>query len=178
MQSSRRQWLKAAPVAVVSAVAGARVASAVELPSEPILKFTSMAGNEPDVIINGNESDDEGWDVFDADGILTLDGHLRIAVIGLVFDEGPDAGRNTFRRFRAIVSCTTLDQNGVQTVVNRSTEDFPATVPGGNSLIISRVTIPNPCFAPIIFVGPGAGLARNTLIAGGEWFASTGMKIG
>jgi hypothetical protein len=63
-------------------------------------------------------------------------------------------------------------------VVNRSTEDFPATVPGGNSLILSRVTIPNPCFAPIIFVGPGAGLPRNTVIEGGEWFASTGMKIG
>jgi hypothetical protein len=170
--------MKAAPVAVVSAVAGTRVASAIELPTEPILEFTSMAGNEPDVIINGNESDDEGWDVFDADGILTLDGHLRILVIGLVFDEGPNVGKNTFPRFRAIVSCTTLDDTGAQIVVNRSTEDFPATVPGGNSLIVSRVTLPNPCFAPIIFVGPGAGLARNTVIEGGEWFASTGMKIG
>jgi len=178
MNSTRRQWMKAAPVAIVSAVAGARTVNAFEFPGEPILEFTSMAGNEPDVIINGNDADDLGWDVLDADGILTFDGHLRILVIGLVFDEGPDAGKNTFHRFRAIVSCTTLDDNDQQIVVNRSTEDFPATVPGGNSLILSKVTLPNPCFAPIIFVGPGAGLARNTIIDGGEWFASTGKKIG
>jgi hypothetical protein len=66
-----------------------------------------MAGNEPDVIINVNEADDEGWDVFDADGILTVDGHLRILVIGLVFDEGPISGRTHFIA-STHVSCTTL----------------------------------------------------------------------
>ena len=52
--------MKAVPLAALGAVAGPRVVRGAELPTEPILEFTSMAGNEPDVVINGNEADDEG----------------------------------------------------------------------------------------------------------------------
>src|SRR5262249_16755370 len=47
MKSTRRQWIKAAPIAAVSAVAAgkASTAQAFEFPSEPLLSFTSMGGN-------------------------------------------------------------------------------------------------------------------------------------
>lgn len=172
MKSTRRQWMKAAPVAVVSAVAAAQVraARANELPSEPLLQFTSMAGNESNLTINGITGDYDPWKVYDADGILTLDGHLVIAVIGLIFEDGRP---NDEHKFRAIFSCTS--ENG--DVVNTSTQDFP-TGPKGNCLIKSKITIPDYCFAPIIFVGPGAGQNRDTPVPDGTgvWFASTGIK--
>src|SRR5262245_22043388 len=176
MKSTRRQWIKAAPIAAVSAVAAgkASTAQAFEFPSEPLLSFTSMGGNEPHLNINHNQSDSEAWKVADADGILTLDGHLVIRVIGLIFEDNDPNDENFFR---AIFSCTSINSSGDQIVINRSTEDFP-TGPAGNALIRSRVTIPEYCWAPIIFVGPGGNVARNTKFAtgtGGTWFASTGI---
>jgi hypothetical protein len=173
MKSTRRQWIKAAPIAAVSAVAAGKASTvqAYEFPSEPLLSFTSMGGNEPNLNINNNQSDYQAWKVYDADGILTLDGHLVIRVIGLIFENGDPNDENFFR---AIFSCTSVDSGGNQIVINRSTEDFP-TGPAGNALIRSRVSIPEYCWAPIIFVGPGGGVARNTKISGGAWFASTGV---
>ena len=178
MKSSRRRFMAAAIVAVV---AGAAVAHAVatragsEFPDEPVLAFTSMRGSVPDLEINGNRSAGAPWVIADGDGILSLDGDVTILVRGLVLAHSVQngGGTNPVHSFRAIVSCTTVT-NGVQEVINITTGSFPADA-RGNCLIHDRVTLPNPCYAPMVFVGPApAGVVRDTEIEGGTWFALTG----
>jgi hypothetical protein len=173
MRITRRRWMAALVVTVAAAAAMARVAvtqADIELEDEPILAFTTMRGNLPGVDINDNVGAGSPWVVRDADGILSIDGDINILVRGLVLANG---GTNPVHNFRAIVSCTTV-VNGVQEIVNITTGAFPADA-RGNSFIHDRVTLPNPCFAPIVFVGPAPqGVVRNTEIEGGTWFAVTG----
>jgi hypothetical protein len=102
------------------------------------------------------------------------DGDVFIRIRGLVLGAGATgAGTNPVHNFRAIVSCTTL-RNGVQEVVNITTGAFPADA-HGNCVIQDEVTLPDPCYAPMIFVGPApADLVPDTDIPGGTWFAVTG----
>jgi hypothetical protein len=88
-----------------------------------------------------------------------------LAVNALVFAAGPNAGKNTITSFRAVVSC--LDATG--SPVNVATDPFPATVGtvaegGGNAEIETRLALPQPCIAPIVFVTS----------PGGAWFATIG----
>jgi hypothetical protein len=61
------------------------------------------------------------------------------------------------------VSCQTI-VDGAAAVVNVSTDAFPATTTG-DSKIEATVTLPSPCFAPIVFVTS----------PGDSWFAATGV---
>jgi hypothetical protein len=178
MKSSRRRWMAAL---IVTAVAGITIAqvvatrAATEFPFEPILAFSTMRGNVPGVDINDNTSAGAPWVIADDDGVLTIDGDIDIVVRGLVFAPSvPNVGgTNPVHNFRAIVSCTTVT-NGIQEVVNITTGAFPADAKG-NCVIHDEVTLPNPCYAPIIFVGPATGNeVPDTEIAGGTWFAVTG----
>jgi hypothetical protein len=71
-------------------------------------------------------------------------------------------GTNPVAEFKAIVSCLTSSGGTAQTV-NISTNTVPAT-PTGDARIREKVSLPTPCFAPIIFVTS----------PGGAWFAVTG----
>ncbi len=178
MRSSRRKWVAGlivtlAALALVAPVVATR--AAFELEDEPILEFSTMRGNVPNVDINGNESAGAPWVIADGDGLLSIDGDINILVRGLVFAPSvPNVGgTNPVHNFRAIVSCTTVT-NGVQEVVNITTGAFPADA-RGNCVISDQVTLPNPCYAPIVFVGPApAGVVSDTEITGGTWFAVTG----
>jgi hypothetical protein len=64
--------------------------------------------------------------------------------------------------FRAIVSCQTVVE-GAAAVTNVSTAPFPATTTG-DSKTEATVSLPDPCFAPIVFVTSPTG----------SWFAVTG----
>ena len=108
----------------------------------------------------------------EARGELGVDGKLEIEVRGLVIDPndplaGANAGVNPSPNFRAIVSCQSKDAAGAAVVVNRTTEQFPATtgLGAGDAKIEAQVELPSPCIAPIIFVTNAAGTA---------WFAATG----
>jgi len=61
------------------------------------------------------------------------------------------------------VSCQSIDGTGNPSVVNISTDNFPATSTG-DSDIEATVEVPSPCFAPIVFVTSPTG----------RWFAITG----
>jgi hypothetical protein len=105
------------------------------------------------------------WTLTSARGELKASGKLELEVTGLVFAAGPNVGKNTVTSFRAIVSC--IDSNGA--VQNIRTDPFPATVGlasegGGNASVETTVSLPQPCFAPIVFVTS----------PGGSWFAVTG----
>ncbi len=105
------------------------------------------------------------WAIGPTEGELKADGKLEIKVQGLVFAAGPNTGANTVPSFKAIVSC--LDGNGG--VANVTSDAFPVTVGaasdgGGNAKIEAKLTLPQPCIAPIVFVAS----------PGGAWFAATG----
>lgn len=99
------------------------------------------------------------WALDAADGELSSDGRLRVRVRGLVLAGGPPSviGTNPIPTFRAIV-----------TFANAApifTDAVPAST-AGDADIDTRVVLPRPGFAPIIFVGPGRAVA---------WFAVTGV---
>jgi hypothetical protein len=108
------------------------------------------------------------WQLDGARGELSSSGHLEVTVEGLVLLNGDPVpvqlrGTNPAANFVGIVSCQTTVA-GAPTVANVATGPFPATSTG-DSRIEANVTLPSPCFAPIVFVGPSAS----------TWFAVTGQ---
>jgi hypothetical protein len=103
------------------------------------------------------------WTLTSAEGELSTAGHLEITVDGLVL---ATTLSNPSANFRAVVSC----RNSTGAIVTFTTGQFPATTGlasagGGDSIIEADVSLPQPCFAPIVFV---------TNAGGTSWFASTG----
>ncbi|HMN63254.1 MAG TPA: hypothetical protein PJ988_23000 [Anaerolinea sp.] len=116
------------------------------------------------------------WVIGAGYGELSAGGKLEVTVRGLVFDPSdPDviarglAGRNTVASFKAIVSCQSVDSTGAAVVVNVSSPLVTATQGlatdgGGNARIETKLALPKPCIAPIVFIAS----------PGGAWFAATG----
>jgi len=131
-----------------------------------ILEFDTMTGlpatltgTQASASFRGVNAGGLPWALTSAHGELKASGKLEIEVTGLVFSAGPNTGKNTIPFFRAIVSCVTSDGS----VQNVMTDPFPASVEG-NAKIEAMVNLPQPCFAPIVFVTS----------PGGAWFAVTG----
>jgi hypothetical protein len=179
MKSHRRQWMGVAVVAMIAAFGAIYTAGhADDEHEELILAFSTMRGSLPHVDSNNNIGPVPPWVIADGDGVLTADGAVRVRVQGLVFAPSvPNVGgTNPIPSFRAIVSCTTVNAQGQTEIVNISTGGLPADK-NGNCNISDVVTLPNPCYAPIILVGPETQPATppNTEITGGTWFAATGF---
>ena len=131
-----------------------------------ILEFDTMTGlpatltgTQASASFRGVNAGGLPWALTSAHGELKASGKLEIEVTGLVFSAGQNTGKNTIPFFRAIVSCVTSDGR----VQNVMTDPFPASVEG-NAEIEAMVNLPQPCFAPIVFVTS----------PGGAWFAVTG----
>ncbi len=117
------------------------------------------------------------WVLSAVKGELAADGHLELAVLGLVFDPNDPAvierglaNQNNVPSFRAIVSCLSKDTSGAPSTVNLMTDLFPATTGyadagGGNARIEANLALPSPCIAPIVFITSPSG----------AWFAATGQ---
>jgi hypothetical protein len=108
------------------------------------------------------------WQLASGSADLRADGQLQVDVEGLVLAQRAPVptnlqGTNPFAQFKAIVSCLTTT-NGAATTANVVTDGFNATSTG-NGQLDTTVTLPSPCFAPIVFV---------TAPSGGAWFAVTG----
>jgi hypothetical protein len=149
----------------------AKEPNAPKAPKAPkILEFDTMVGLPAGMTgttapIRGINGGGLPWTIGGASGELKSNGHLELAVSGLVFAAGPNTGSNTIPSFRAIVSC--LDAHGLPN--NVTTDEFAATLGsasagGGNAAIETYVALPQPCIAPIVFVTS----------PGGAWFAATG----
>lgn len=110
------------------------------------------------------------WALKVGSGSLSRDGHLLVQIRGLVLASHPSVpaslrGTNPFPAFRVVVSCLSIGADGTASIANVSTGDFPANS-CGNSDIDARVSLPQPCIAPIVLVtGPGGA---------DRWFAVTG----
>lgn len=101
------------------------------------------------------------WSVERAAGVVRSDGTISVRVRGLII---PALGINPVPSFRAVVSCRSIDSSGNASIVNASTEVFPAT-PSGDADIRAQVNLPSPCVAPVVFV-TSSGLT---------WLAVTGQ---
>jgi len=112
-------------------------------------------------ILRGIPGGGAPWVISTGQGSLDTDGNLEVEVTGLVLAPSVPVrgGTNPIPNFKAIVSCLNADG----TTANVSTGPFPAS-PDGNAEIQARIALPNPCFAPILFVAASFG----------PWFAVTG----
>jgi len=88
------------------------------------------------------------WAISSGSGEVSRHGHVSVEVTGLVLAAGSNIGTNPIGTFAVTVSC--LTPHGI---VNVRTASFPATVPGGDSTINTRVSLPHPCKKPEVFVG-------------------------
>ena len=111
------------------------------------------------------------WVIGSAEGELKANGKLELQVMGLVIDPNDPAaiargvaGTNPSASFKVIVSCLSKDADENPTTVNTSSALFPADA-SGNAKIEDKLSLPQPCIAPIIFVASPAG----------AWFAATGF---
>ncbi len=110
------------------------------------------------------------WVLKSGAGELRRNGRLEVRVRGLVLANVSSVpaslrGTNPFPDFRALVSCQSIGTGNTATVVNVSTGDFKAN-PKGDSTIRTRISLPKPCIAPIVFVTGPTGTD--------VWFAVTG----
>jgi hypothetical protein len=108
------------------------------------------------------------WELDSGTADLRASGRLDVEVEGLVLARRAPVpanlqGTNPFAQFRAIVSCLTTT-NGSATTMNVVSSPFDTSSTGDGSLD-TTVSLPSPCFAPIVFV---------TAPSGAAWFAVTG----
>ena len=143
-----------------------------EGPDQPkVLDFRTMVGVTGPFIgatnpIQGVSGAGAAWVNPRAQGKLKADGELEIKVRGLVL---VSTGANPSPTFRGIISCRSIDNSTTPPTASTvivTTGAFAATATG-DSDIAETIVLPNPCIAPIVFVGPGAGAVR--------WFAATGV---
>jgi hypothetical protein len=156
-------------IAVVLAIGLVVQGSGASSDRKDVLEFDTLAAVDGPFVgstnpIRGVNGGGLPWQIDEADGVVRTNGAVRVEVEGLVLlDDDPVPpelrGTNPIPAFRVVVSCLT----GSAATSNVSTGTFPAT-PGGDSSIRARVTLPSPCFAPILFVTSPTG----------AWFAVTG----
>lgn len=137
-----------------------------------ILDFDVMAPvsepfTGPTNAIRGVPGGGAPWEIDEAKGELRSDGRLEVRVEGLVLARRAPVpperqGTNPVPSFKAIVSCLTAT-NGTMATANVSTALVPAS-PSGDARIRTRIDVPRPCYAPIVFVTSPDG----------AWFSVTG----
>ena len=130
-----------------------------------LLEWDVMAGVQPPFTgaanpIRGISGGGAPWSVDRAKGELRTDGRLKLEVEGLVLT---NTGVNppSVPAFVARVNCLTA----AQPVNGETVSTAPvATGQEGDAEFDTRVALPDPCYAPIVFVTNEAG----------RWFAVTG----
>lgn len=162
--------VRSAVVTVAAVLALATPALADDDDAPEILDWKTMAGVQAPFTgaanpIRGVQGGGAPWDIARGEGELHANGELEVEVRGLVLSS---TGVNPSPTFRAIVSCmtTAVDPatNALTAVVaNVPTGEFPATATG-DAKIEAALELPDPCYAPIVFV-------TNAAL---RWFAVTG----
>ncbi len=143
-----------------------------------VLEFKTMVGVDGPFLgnsnpMNGVPGGGRPWGLEEGSGKLQANGRLDIKVRSLIIpaSEGSQFGLNPVAFFRAIVSCTSLDESGEPIIVNTSTQNDDEVMIGdprnGDARIKEVIDLPNPCLAPVIFVTSPTG----------AWFAVTGAGI-
>lgn len=173
----RRNALKLIGIgAVGTAVGGGSAAAKNDRDPGRMFTFNDLAGNQRPLVgsageIRGVSAGGLPWIVDNAQAKLHSNGHLQVRVKGLVIDPDDDeaqdrglAGINPAPGFRAILSCITIEDES-RSVVNLET-DTVSTDQEGDAKISEVLDLPDPCYAPMVFVTS----------PGGDWFAASGSR--
>ncbi len=153
-------------LAAAGCLVAAMVVKAVpRAPASQILEFNTMFPVSGPYVgttnpIRGISGGGVPWVITEGRGELRSDGKLEVKVQGLVL---ATTQTNPIPNFRGVVSCQSIDGTGAPSIVNVSTDDFPASS-SGDAVIEETLDLPEPCIAPIVFV------TSPTL----RWFAVTG----
>lgn len=139
-----------------------------------ILDFDTMNGVDGPFLGNANpirgvNGGGLPWVLERARGRIDEDGRLDVDVRGLIIPASSGFGFNPAPFFRVVVSCLSVDENGLVTTVNIITDNGAEVMRGdprnGDARFKTSVDLPVPCVAPILFVTS----------PGGAWFSATGL---
>jgi hypothetical protein len=158
-----------APVVLVTSpnagVWFAAMGTAASTDQVSIERFTSAFGNTAPFIgaagaVQGVNAAGLPWDIQGIFGSISADGTLNLSIQGLVLANDPSVpaslrGVNPVPSFTAVVSCLTAS-GGMVTTANVATPSIP-TGSAGNAFFNGTLALPEPCVAPVVFVGPSAG---------------------
>jgi hypothetical protein len=145
-------------------------------PPNTVLSFDTMVGVNGPFLgaanpIRGINGGGLPWVFSSVSGRLLDNGRLRLTVNGLIIPASAGVGFNPAAFFRVVVSCLTVNAVGNVVTRNRITPEDPTVMVGdprnGNAVFDTRVRLPNPCIAPIIFITSPTG----------AWFTVTGSGV-
>jgi hypothetical protein len=115
----------------------------------------------PPVTVVGVPGAGAAWTTNNSRAKLYSDGTLKVRIRHLVFVSGANAGRNTVTQGIVTVVC---NGNANPATDRVNSLPIPFSVPDGNARFHAKVSLPSPCFAPVVFfTSPG-----------GSWFAVSG----
>jgi hypothetical protein len=123
---------------------GLEVGAMVGLPAAYATNAISVRGLQPGGL---------PWEIGRARAEVKSSGKVEVTFKDLLFAPGTGAereGKNTIGTMKVIVSCLSADG----AVANVSTEPFPVSIGAGagDGSVESKVTLPDPCLAPLVFV--------------------------
>jgi hypothetical protein len=157
--STRSAARRLGPAITGAVIAAALAVSAVAADSGSKILEGSMTGiPQGGLAISGVAGGGLPW-VLDRGSVeLSSSGKLELSVRHLVLAAGANAGTNPVPTGRAIVVCA-----GAAPVMS----DTVPYSPDGNARVETRLSLPSPCLAPVVFF---AGQTAN----GPRWFAVSG----
>jgi len=158
--------LLAALALVLFAVSFASVATQVQAAPGDVMDFHSLIGNiggpsPGSPVVAGINPAGAAWVITASEVDLSGSGQLQVSIQGLVLQSSgtAPAGLN----IEATLACQT--GTGFTTV---STSPVPLST-SGNAVINQAITLPAPCYAPIVLIRNAAGSMT--------WFAVTGFSM-
>ncbi len=138
---------------------------AVGAMARPIQLHSTLAGNNPNIVIGGVESGTAPWTVKGGFASLGASGKLHVRVRGLILPATGDAGPVT--AVSASLVC-----GGSAGTVQSETASVPLSMKG-NADLHGHIAVPSLCFGPVVLVHIAA-LNGNPIPQPGPWIAATG----
>jgi hypothetical protein len=124
-----------------------------------------LVGSNPNLQIAGLKSGGAPWVVRHGAVVLDDEGRIRADVRGLLLTSTGTTGPVT--QVAATVVC--LETAGATVAGTSKSVNLSSA---GNARIRDKVTLPSPCFAPVVLI-QATGI-NNAPITGGPWIAVTG----
>jgi len=133
--------------------------------AQPIQLHSTLAGNDPSIVIGGVESASSPWTVKSGFASLDASGKLRVRVRDLILPATGDAGPVT--AVSASLVC-----GGSGGTVQSETAPVPLSMKG-NANLHGHIAVPSLCFGPVVLVHIAAANG-NPIPQPGPWIAATG----
>lgn len=140
---------------------------AVVAAAQPIQLHSTLAGNNPNIMIGGVQSAGSPWTVKTGSATLDARGNLRVRVRDLILPSTGNAGPVT--AVSASLVC-----GGSGGTVQAETASVPLSMKG-NASLHERIALPSLCFAPVVLVHIAA-INGNPIPQPGPWIAATGGR--